>query len=140
MLPVKLLVGGWLSLQTLLAPAQSSLPDAPAAKPMVYEVGGEVTSPKVVYVQEPEYTEEARKHRLQGVTTVSLVVDVQGQPHDVKVTRSLAENVDPKYRAFAKGLDDKAVEAVRQYRFLPGLLKGKPVAVAIHLEVQFLLF
>ncbi len=56
------------------------------------------------------------------------------------MSQSLAETVDPKYCVAARGLDDKAVEAVSQYRFDPGMLKGKPVAVAIHLEVNFQLF
>lgn len=67
-------------------------------------------------------------------------MNVQGKPQEVKVSQSLAETVDPKYCVAARGLDDKAVEAVSQYRFDPGMLKGKPVAVAIHLEVNFQLF
>jgi len=134
---VEVLASSWLALQTILAPAQGSLPDAPAAKPIVYEAGGEVTAPKLVYAVVPEYTEEARKHRIQGSTTLSLVVDEQGNPQVRKVTRSLSAMVDPKYRAAARDLDDKAVEAARQYRFEPGLLKGKPVAVAIDLDVYF---
>lgn len=136
----KILLSGYLVLQAVLASAQSSLPDAPAARPMVYQMSSGVTLPKVVYAVDPEFTEEARKHHLRGITTISLVVDAHGRPQEVKVFRSLAETVDPKYRVAAKGLDDKAVEAASQYRFQPGTLKGKPVAVAIHLEVNFQLF
>jgi protein TonB len=35
------------------------------------------------------------------------------------------------------GLDKKAIEAVRQYRFKPAMLHGKPVAVAVHIEINF---
>ncbi len=136
----KVLLGGYLSLQAFPASAQSSLPNAPAAKPLVYQASSEVTSPKLIYAVDPEFTEEARKPHLRGVTTISLVVDAQGKPQEVKVSHSLAETVDPKYRVAAKSLDDKAVEAVSQYRFKPGMLKGNPVAVAIHLEVNFQLF
>jgi outer membrane biosynthesis protein TonB len=38
------------------------------------------------------------------------------------------------------GLDEKALEAVRQYRFKPGVLDGKPVAVAITIEVNFRIY
>ncbi len=137
MRPIEVLLSLCLTSQALPAPAQSSLSDAPAAKPVVYQTGGDVTSPKLVYAVDPEYTEEARKHRVQGITTLSLVVDAEGNPQEVKVSRSLSTMVDPNYRAAARNLDDKAVEAVKQYRFRPGMLKGKPVAVAIHLDVNF---
>ena len=134
---VEFLLSGFMALQPLPAPAQRPLPNAPTAKPITYEVGGDVTSPKVVYAVDPEYTEEARKHRLQGTTTLFLIVDAEGSPQEVKVIRSLSATVDPKYCDAARGLDDKAVEAMKQYRFRPGLLKGVPVAVAIHYDVNF---
>ncbi len=138
---IKVLLFACLVLQVPLAPAQSSLPEAPAAKPLVYEGGRDgVTSPKVVYSVDPEYTEEARKDRLRGIVKIALIVDAQGKPQEVKVYRSLAESVDPKYRAAAKGLDDKAVGVVSQYRFQPAMLKGKPVAASIVVEVNFQLF
>ena len=50
----------------LVAPAQSSLPDAPTPKPLVYTIGKDVTSPKVIFAVAPEFTKEASKHRVQG--------------------------------------------------------------------------
>jgi len=35
------------------------------------------------------------------------------------------------------GLDQKAVEAVQQYKFTPALLHGEPVSVEVHIEVNF---
>ena len=131
------LLSGCFVLHAPFSPGQSSLPDAPKPKPIVYKVGGDVTSPKVIFAVDPEFTEEAHKHRVQGIVTLSVVVDEHGIPQQVKVAQSLATKVDPKYRAEARDLDEKAVEAVRQYRFKPGLLKGKPVAVAMELEVNF---
>jgi periplasmic protein TonB len=57
---------------------------------------------------------------------VSLIVDAQGNPQRVQVLRPLG-----------KGLDEKAVAAVRQYRFKPATLQGKPVAVELNIEVNF---
>ncbi len=56
-----------------------------------------------MYAVDPEFTEETRKHRLRGITTVSLVVDARGKLQEVKVSQLLAETVDPKYRVAAKG-------------------------------------
>lgn len=43
-------------------------------------------------------------------------------------------------RSVGKGLDEKAVEAVRKWRFEPAKLKGQPVAVQINIEVTFKLY
>ena len=136
----EILLSGCLALHVLAAPAQSSLPDAPTPKPVVYKVGGDVTSPKVVFAVDPEFSDEGRRRRVQGTVTLSLVVDEQGKPQDVRVSKSLAESVAPKYRAAARSMDEKAVEAARQYRFKPGLRNGKPVAVATDMDVTFQLF
>ena len=127
---------------SMVLPFQGTLPDAPKADttPRVYQPGGDVVPPKLVFSVDPEYTKEAEEQRVRGVTELSLTVDAEGNARDVKVSRSLAEDVEPKKRHAAKGLDDKAVQAVRQYRFKPGTLKGKPVAVAIHVSVNFQLF
>jgi len=60
---------------------------------------------------------------------LSLIVDAQGNPQRVQVVRQLG-----------KGLDQKAVEAVKQYRFKPAMLHGEPVAVQVHIKVNFRLF
>jgi protein TonB len=52
------------------------------------------------------------------------------------VLHSLSEKVDKKLQAVAKDLDEHAVEAVKQYRFDPALLKGKPVPVEITVQVD----
>jgi TonB family protein len=57
---------------------------------------------------------------------VGLVVDTNGLPQDVHVVRGVSE-----------GLDQKAVQAVKQYRFKPAMQGGKPVAVHLNIEVNF---
>jgi TonB family protein len=95
----------------------------------VRKVGGGVTAPVPIQVSEPDYTKEARKAKLKGIVVVSLVVDVQGMPQNVQVLYGLG-----------MGLDQKAVDAVKQYKFKPGMLDGNPVPVKISIEVNFQLF
>jgi protein TonB len=95
----------------------------------VFRVGGGVSAPKVVYQPDPEYSEEARKAKYQGVCVLSLIVGPDGKPRDVKVARSLG-----------LGLDEKAIEAVNQWKFEPAQKDGRPVAVAINVEVTFRLY
>jgi TonB family protein len=95
----------------------------------IYHVGGDVTAPKLVYAPDPEYTEQARRAKYQGVCVISTVVDAQGNPTHVQVVRQLG-----------MGLDNKAVEAVKQYKFEPGMRLGKPVAVGVKIEVNFRLY
>jgi protein TonB len=95
----------------------------------VFRVGGGVSAPKVIYQPDPEYSEEARKAKYQGVCVLSLIVGPDGKPRDVKVARSLG-----------LGLDEKAIEAVNQWKFEAAQKDGKPVAVAINVEVTFRLY
>ena len=92
----------------------------------VYRVGGGVSGPQVLLKVEPEYSEEARKARWQGVVVLSVVVDEKGQPRDLRVVRSLG-----------LGLDQKAIEAAEKWKFKPGMKDGRPVPVAATIEVNF---
>ena len=95
----------------------------------VFKVGGGVSAPRAVFAPEPEYSEEARKAKYQGTCVLWLVVGPDGRPRDVKVTRSLG-----------LGLDEKAIETVRTWKFEPAMKDGKPVAVQISVEVDFRLY
>jgi TonB family protein len=75
---------------------------------------------------EPQYTEDAKIARIQGSVRLSLVINEQGRADDIKVVVSL----DP-------GLDQQAVEAVRQWQFAPGTKDGAPVSVTATIEVNF---
>jgi TonB family protein len=91
-----------------------------------FRIGGGVSAPSVLSKVEPEYSEEARKAKWQGTVVLSLVVDDQGRPQNLKVLRSLG-----------LGLDQKAIEAVEKWRFKPGMKDGKPVPVMATIEVNF---
>lgn len=95
----------------------------------IFYVGGGVSAPRVRYKPDPEYSPEARQAKYQGTVILSLIVEPDGQAHGIRVARSLG-----------MGLDEKAIEAVRQWRFDPAMKDGKPVAVAVQVEVSFRLF
>jgi TonB family protein len=92
----------------------------------VYHVGNGVTAPSVTYRENPSYTPEAKEAKIQGTVTLTLVVNSLGRPDDIKVTQSLDA-----------GLDANAVAAVSQWLFAPGMKDGKPVDVAVTIEVNF---
>jgi TonB family protein len=95
----------------------------------VYHVGGGVSAPTVIYSVDPEYSDEARRAKYTGIVMVSLIVDPQGMPQHVHVVRQLG-----------MGLDEKAVEAVRQYKFKPAMYQGKAVPVEVNIEVNFQIY
>ena len=79
---------------------------------------------------EAEFSDEARRAKYQGVCLISLIVDAQGNPQNPHVVRPLG-----------MGLDEKALEAVRKYKFKPAMKDGKtPVPVMITIEVNFRLY
>ena len=92
----------------------------------VYRVGGGVTAPTLLSKIEPEYSEEARKAKHQGTVTLYIQVDPSGRAINMKVMHSLG-----------LGLDEKAMEAVKKWRFKPGTKDGKPVTVEAQIEVNF---
>ncbi len=102
-------------------------PPRPDIGPLFRVVDG-VTPPKPVYSPRPLYSKQAKKDKYQGYCFLSLVVGPDGKPYDVKVSRSIGED-----------LDEKAIEAVRNWRFEPGLKDGRPVAVAVDVEIKFVL-
>lgn len=95
----------------------------------VYRIGGGVSAPVAIFTPEAEFSDEARRAKYQGVVLISLIVDSQGNPQNPRVVRPLG-----------MGLDEKALEAVRKYKFKPAMKEGKPVAVMMSIEVNFRLY
>jgi len=92
----------------------------------VFTAGNGTTAPTVLTRVDPEYSEEARKAKYGGAVVLSIVVDTDGRARNIRVVRSVG-----------MGLDEKAVEAVGQWRFRPGTNKGVPVKVRAQVEVTF---
>jgi periplasmic protein TonB len=95
----------------------------------VYRPGGGVSAPIVIYSVDPEFSDAARRAKYQGVCVLSLIVDAQGNPQNIQVVRALG-----------MGLDEKAIEAAKQYKFKPAYFHGHPVASLINLEVNFRIY
>lgn len=91
-------------------------------------VDGDVRAPVKVHTPPPQYTEAARKARVQGVVILQAIVDREGNVRNVEALRGLPE-----------GLDDQAIEAVCRWKFRPATLDGKPVDVYYNLTVNFTL-
>lgn len=105
---------------------ESSIRQSYAAQDAV-RVGGGMSPPAVISRQEPPYSEEARKAKIQGVINLSLVVDSDGKPANVAVVLPLGH-----------GLDEKAVDAVKAWRFKPGTnANGQPVRIQTTIQVSF---
>lgn len=116
-------------------PTPNFSPALVTAAPLAYKgvpvrtVAGDVTPPKVINKVDPDFSTEARKKKFQGVVTVALIVDTKGRPQNVHVTHGVG-----------MGLDENAVAAVKKYKFTPATENGKPVPVAINVEVDFRIF
>jgi TonB family protein len=84
----------------------------------VYRMGMQVSTPTLISKLEPMPTTDALQAGVSGIVLVSFQVPPDGNPRKVEVIRGLGH-----------GLDEKAVEAVRQWRFRPGIKDGVPVTV-----------
>jgi TonB family protein len=87
------------------------------------------TPARATYAPGVEYTEEAKEAKLEGVCVVSLIVGIDGKPSNVVVTKKLG-----------MGLDEKAAETVRKWKFEPGRRYGRPVITHLTLKLEFKLF
>jgi len=92
-------------------------------------IGGGVSAPQLIFSVEPEFSEEARKAKVAGNVLVNLWVGTDGKPSHVHVIRGVG-----------MGLDEKAKDAVMQYKFKPAMENGKPVLVELNVEVNFQIF
>jgi TonB family protein len=95
-----------------------------------YNVGSRISAPVLTHGVTAKFTDEARRAHYQGICVIALIVDAQGNPQNIHVVRTLG-----------MGLDEKAMEAIRKYKFKPALKDGKtPVPVMITVEVDFHLY
>jgi TonB family protein len=101
---------------------------------------GSVTGPKILHQPDPQYTQIARQQRITGVATVMCLINAQGNPENVHVIKSIADTVDSKHRAAALTLDQAAIDTVKKYKFKPATEDGKPIAVYLNVQVNFLLY
>ena len=115
-------VGGDVTPPTLLTQV---LPEGSQGEE-VFQIGELTDPPTILFKVDPQYSEEARKAQYQGTVVLEAIVRSDGTVEILRVVRSLGF-----------GLDDKAIEAVRQWRFRPGTRNGEPVDVTLTIEVNF---
>jgi TonB family protein len=84
------------------------------------------TPPVLLYKKDPEYSEEARKAKYQGTALLRVEINDAGRVTNIHVSHSLG-----------LGLDEKAMEAVKQWKFKPAMKAGKPVAMEAQVAVMF---
>ncbi|MBL8232983.1 MAG: TonB family protein [Bryobacterales bacterium] len=92
----------------------------------ILKIGGDVAPPSLIHKVEPAYSEEARAAKFQGTVVVAVEISADGVPQRLRVLRGLG-----------LGLDEKALDAIAQWRFKPASKEGQPVAVAATIEVNF---
>ena len=97
--------------------------------PNVYKIGGDVTVPVLLSKVEPEYSQDARAAKYQGTVLLYVEIGPDGSAHNIKVSRGLG-----------LGLNEKAIQAVRLWKFKPSTKDGQPVTVQANIEVNFRLF
>jgi TonB family protein len=92
-----------------------------------YKVGGNISAPVAIQSAPAMFSSYARKKKISGTCLIGLIVDVNGNPHDVHVIQSLEPS-----------LDRNAIEAVKGYRFRPAMKEGSvPVPVVVTVKVDF---
>jgi protein TonB len=100
--------------------------DADGVDEPVYTVGGDVKGPRVLHKVMPEFTEKSREQHVEGSVVLITVVTSKGTARQIRVQKSLE-----------KDLDQKAIEALRQWQFAPGEKDNKPVATRVSIEIRF---
>jgi TonB family protein len=113
---------------TPLGLAFAQTPAATTA-PTLMKVGGDVLPPKLISSVEPKYPRPLFHKRKPSLVLVGLTVPADGIPTDIHIVKSGGDT-----------FDKSALTAVQQYRFQPATLLGKPVSVAINVEVLFEIF
>src|SRR5664279_5161280 len=87
---------------------------------------GSLTEPVLLWKAEPEYSEEARKAKLQGSVLMRVEIDTRGQVQNMVVAQGLG-----------LGLDERAMDAVRKWKFRAGMRNGRPVITSALIQVTF---
>jgi TonB family protein len=98
----------------------------PVSSPDINRIGGNVKAPVLLSKTEPQYTADARLAKYQGKVTLYIEVGADGTPHNIQVVRGLG-----------LGLDQRAIDALSQWRFKPATRAGQPVPVQATVEVNF---
>lgn len=128
------LIVGWLKLVAVLVliaavtrvAAKADSPKQKTEDDKVYDLSDGIQPPKLIHVVEPEFDPKSEEAFTSGVVRIQLIVNAEGVVRDPKVVSGINERQD-----------QKAIEAVKQWRFKPGIRENKPVSVRVTVEVNF---
>jgi TonB family protein len=109
-----------------LAAAQTTKGQKTDSDDRVYKMDDGISPPSLIFKVEPQYTEAARDAKLMGTVHLTVRIEKDGSPQNITVVEGLP-----------MGLDEKAVEAIKQWKFKPGMKDGRPVRVLANIEVNF---
>ncbi len=93
-----------------------------------YRAGSGVEPPRLLHEVKAQYTDDARRRGITGNVLLEIVINRDGTVADVSIRRGLGA-----------GLDQRAIEAVRQWKFAPARRLGQPVDVIVEVAVEFML-
>lgn len=111
----------------LLAPITFAAQDSHAPAPQ--QASANTTKPKFLSGRDPDYTDSAREHRIEGTVILTLSINEKGKVTAVKVQNGLD-----------KGLDQNAIKAAKKWKFEPATENGEPVAAEVNVSVDFRLY
>lgn len=128
---VRLLLVFWAAFCCLISTAQLFAQDSPPKNgEVIYEIhkAGDygIVAPKGIFTPDPEYTDDARRKKINGYVVLSVVVGTDGKVREATVTKSLD-----------KGLDNQSLKTVKEWKFQPATKDGQPVPVRIDVEMTF---
>jgi protein TonB len=120
----RVLLLGFVALFILcLAPAPAM---AQRAFDQAVAITDDITPPRLLEVATPDYTEDAKRHKISGDVVVLIVVDTKGDVIEAKVVKGLGH-----------GLDENAIAAVREWKYKPATRDDKPVMVKMEVTLNF---
>jgi len=103
--------------------------EKPASTDKPMHIAGSIRPPQILQMSDPTYPDNAAAREFRGNVQVYLFVEENGTPSHFRVLKPVG-----------LGLDDAAVETVRQYKFRPAMQNGKPVKVDLYIDVNFQIF
>jgi TonB family protein len=122
----------FVSLLFTFASAQESCPAAPRGRTAWFDtckylfIASGIVPARPVSINDPDYTDSARRKKINGQVILAVALNAQGAIDQVRVVRSL----DP-------GLDQASIDAVKQWKFEPATKDGKAVPVQFEVDTQF---
>jgi periplasmic protein TonB len=128
-----LLIIGVVLAASLVQPASLRCQNDPSKRPeteIVYRLGRDgVTPPRAIYRVDPTYDDASRKAKISSAVVLTIIVTPDGNPKSIRIAKSLSPS-----------LDQRAIEAVAQWKFAPATKDGKPVAIQVDIQVTYNLF